>query len=107
MANNTARTGQVREWAAGREAESPADKGRQSFAQQVHDHAERPRLIAARRVRARTGTGRKKHMSMLRIIAAVTLAAATFVLAAPPAFAAVETRVVVGGPYTFNRGWRG
>jgi hypothetical protein len=43
-------------------------------------------------------------MNRLRIIAAVALAAPTFLLAAPPAFAAVETRVVVGGPYTFSRG---
>ncbi len=43
-------------------------------------------------------------MRRLRAFAAVTLATAIFVLAAQPAFAAIETRVVVGGPYTFRRG---
>jgi hypothetical protein len=43
-------------------------------------------------------------MRRLRTFAALTLVAAIFVLAAQPAFAAIETRVVVGGPYTFNRG---
>ena len=43
-------------------------------------------------------------MRRLRTFVAVTLAAAIFVLAAQPAFATIETRVVVGGPYTFNRG---
>lgn len=43
-------------------------------------------------------------MRTLSIVAAVTIAAATFVLAAPPAFAAVEARVLANGPHTISRG---
>lgn len=43
-------------------------------------------------------------MRRLGPLATVVLAAAIFVLAAQPAFAAIETRVVVGGPYTIRRG---
>jgi hypothetical protein len=43
-------------------------------------------------------------MRKLSIVAAVTIAAATFVLAAPPAFAAVEARVLANGPHTISRG---
>ena len=43
-------------------------------------------------------------MKKLSMVAAVTIAAATFVLAAPPAFAAVEARVLANGPHTISRG---
>jgi hypothetical protein len=41
-------------------------------------------------------------MKKLCIVAAVTIA--MFVLAAPPAFAAVEARVLANGPHTISRG---
>jgi len=40
----------------------------------------------------------------LHIVAALAIAVATFVLAAPPAFAAVEARVLANGPHTITRG---
>ena len=43
-------------------------------------------------------------MEKLRTLAAVTIAAATFVVAAPPASAAVEARVAANGPHTISRG---
>ena len=43
-------------------------------------------------------------MEQLRTLAAVTIAAATFVVAAPPASAAVEARVAANGPHTISRG---
>jgi hypothetical protein len=43
-------------------------------------------------------------MKKLRMVAAVTIAAATFGLAASSAFAAVEARVLANGPHTFTHG---
>ena len=43
-------------------------------------------------------------MEKLRTLAAVTIAAATFVVAAPSASAAVEARVAANGPHTISRG---
>jgi hypothetical protein len=43
-------------------------------------------------------------MGKLHIVAALAIAVATFVLAAPPAFAAVEARVLANGPHTISRG---
>ena len=43
-------------------------------------------------------------MRKLHIVAALAIAVATFVLAAPPAFAAVEARVLANGPHTISRG---
>jgi len=43
-------------------------------------------------------------METLRTLAAVTIAAATFIVAAPPASAAVEARVAANGPHTISRG---
>jgi hypothetical protein len=43
-------------------------------------------------------------MKKLRMVAAATVAAAAFVLVAPPAFAAVEARVLANGPHTISRG---
>lgn len=43
-------------------------------------------------------------MRKLHIVAALAIAVATFVLAAPPAFAAVEARVLANGPHTITRG---
>ena len=39
-----------------------------------------------------------------RFFSSALLIVAMLVISATPAFAAIETRVVVGGPYTFNRG---
>ena len=43
-------------------------------------------------------------MRKLQIVAALAIAVATFVLAAPPAFAAVEARVLANGPHTISHG---
>lgn len=43
-------------------------------------------------------------MKKLRVVAAVTIVAATFGLAASVAFAAVEARVLANGPHTFSHG---
>ena len=43
-------------------------------------------------------------MKKLRIVAAAAIAAATFALAAAPAFGAVEARVLANGPHTISRG---
>lgn len=43
-------------------------------------------------------------MKKFRIVAVATVAAATFALAAAPAFGAVEARVLANGPHTIIRG---
>jgi hypothetical protein len=43
-------------------------------------------------------------MRKLHIVAALAIPVATFVLAAPPAFAAVEARVLANGPHTISHG---
>jgi hypothetical protein len=43
-------------------------------------------------------------MKKLRVVAAMTIAAATLGLAASSAFAAVEARVLANGPHTFSHG---
>src|SRR5215211_2714521 len=43
-------------------------------------------------------------MRKLHVVAALAIAVATVVLAVPPAFAAVEARVLANGPHTVSRG---